>query len=239
MRKNRLQKIVRVAALPLVIAATTGTAFADAPQEGRGGSPEKRREVVVRRGGGPGGPGASVFVFGRGFLGVGLTETTPELRAHFGAPEDAGILVSKVEAGSPAESAGLKVGDIVTAIDGEKVGNSWEATAKIRKHDQGDTVALEVFRDGRSLDLSATVAERERPEIDLAPMFWKGKDGEDMVIQLDPEKLQDFQRFRVEIPEGAEGPRILRLREREEELEKRLKELEKRLAELEGRLQKN
>lgn len=235
MRKRSLQKIVIAGIAGMAgMAATGGMAFADAPQEGRGGSPEKRREVFVRRLG-PGGE----LLLGRGFLGVGLVEMTPELRAHFGAPDDAGVLVSKVEEGSPAASAGLKVGDIVTTVDGEKVDNSWEATAAIRKREAGDTVSLQVIRDGRSLDLNATIAERERPEIDLAPMFWKDRNGEGMVIQLDPEKLQDFQRFRVEIPEGAEGPRILRLREREEELEKRLKELEKRLAELEGRLKKN
>src|SRR5688500_12390489 len=45
----------------------------------------------------------------RGYLGVGLTEMTPELRAHFGVPEEAGVMVSSVEDGSPADKAGLKV----------------------------------------------------------------------------------------------------------------------------------
>ena len=37
----------------------------------------------------------------RGFLGVGLTELTPELRTHFGVPEESGVMVSKVEPGKP------------------------------------------------------------------------------------------------------------------------------------------
>ena len=44
----------------------------------------------------------------RGYLGVGLTELTPELRTHFGVPEESGVMVSKVEPGSPAEKAGSR-----------------------------------------------------------------------------------------------------------------------------------
>jgi S1-C subfamily serine protease len=68
----------------------------------------------------------------RGYLGVGLTDLTPELRAHFGVPQEAGVMVSKVDAGSPAEKAGLKVGDVVTAIDGKPVATSFDVRLRIR-----------------------------------------------------------------------------------------------------------
>src|SRR5688500_11528121 len=62
------------------------------------------RDVLVERRLGPhgellGGP--------RGFLGVGTLPLTKELRAHFGVPEESGVLVASVEAGSPAEKAGI------------------------------------------------------------------------------------------------------------------------------------
>src|SRR5258708_4887988 len=60
----------------------------------------------------------------RGYLGVELTELTPELRAHFGAPQDTGVMVARVVAGSPADKAGLKVGDIITSLDGKAVESS-------------------------------------------------------------------------------------------------------------------
>ena len=45
-----------------------------------------------------------------GYLGVELVDLTPELREHFGAPRDVGVMVGRVEPGSPAARAGLEVG---------------------------------------------------------------------------------------------------------------------------------
>ncbi len=56
-----------------------------------------------------------------GFLGVEASSLTPELRSHFGAPEDAGVILSRVLADSAAQAAGLAVGDVVTRVDGEEI----------------------------------------------------------------------------------------------------------------------
>ncbi len=173
----------------------------------------------------------------RGYLGVGLTELTPELRAHFGVPEDAGVMVSSVEDGSPADKAGLKVGDIIAALDGKDVKSSWDVRAQVRELKEGEQVPLTVYRDGKAQNLSATVAMRERPELDMAPLLFRG-DGEHqpMVFQLDREQLRNLPRR-----QGApgEGELLRRMRSpREAELEKRLMELEKRIADLEKLLEK-
>src|SRR5262245_342061 len=54
-------------------------------------------------------------------MGVELLELTPELRVFFGAPEDSGLLVSRVESGSPAERAGIRVGDVIYRAAGEQI----------------------------------------------------------------------------------------------------------------------
>lgn len=175
----------------------------------------------------------------RGYLGVGLTELTPELRAHFGVPEDAGVMVSSVEKGSPAEKAGIRVGDIITSLDGKDVETSWDLRANIRDLKDGEQVPLMVFRDGKAQNVSATIAMRERPELDVTPFVFRGeREGEPMVFHLDRERLR-------ELPPGRPGPNgdvMIERRgmrsPREAELEKRLKELEKRLAELEKQLEK-
>ncbi len=97
------------------------------------------------------------------FLGVQLTELTDELRTHFGAPEGQGVMVAKVVEGSPAALAGVRVGDVVTAVDGEAVRGSGSLGRLIRGRDEGETVALEVYRDGRVETLSPTLAKREGP----------------------------------------------------------------------------
>ncbi len=180
----------------------------------------------------------------RGYLGVGLTELTPQLRAHFGVPEDAGVMVGSVEQGSPADKAGLKVGDIITSMDGEDVETSWDLRAHVRGLKDGEQVPLMVWRDGKAQNLSATIAMRERPEMDMAPLLRRG-DGEHepMAFHFDRELLRELPRGPGNAPNhpNAEGDVVIQRRmrsPREAELEKRLKELEKRLAELEKQLEK-
>lgn len=97
------------------------------------------------------------------FLGVMLSDTTPELRAHLGAPEGAGVLISKVVTGSAAEQAGLQVGDVVAAVDGETVASARELRQAVHKQEPGTTVALEVWRDGQLMNLTATL--KQGPEM--------------------------------------------------------------------------
>jgi predicted metalloprotease with PDZ domain len=97
---------------------------------------------------------------GRPVLGVTLVEPTPELREHLGGPEEAGVLVSKVIGGMPAEDAGIEVGDLIVAIDGEEVEDGGDLVSGLKgKH--GERVELKVIRDGRSLILDARLPERE------------------------------------------------------------------------------
>ncbi len=99
------------------------------------------------------------------FLGVAMTDLTPELRAHFGVPEGEGVLISKVVAGSPAETAGLQVGDVLTQVDGEAVTSSSSLMGLIAGRDTGETVAVQAYRDGGVESFAATLAERPEQEV--------------------------------------------------------------------------
>jgi membrane-associated protease RseP (regulator of RpoE activity) len=172
----------------------------------------------------------------RGYLGVGLVELTPELRTHFGVPDDAGVMVSSVEDGSPADKAGIKVGDILTSLDGKDIESSWDIRARVRELKEGEQVPLQVWRDGKAQNVSATIALRERPEFDMGPMIMRGGQAGDpahpMIIEMDRDRLLPREGMRA--PMAMTIPRSAR----EAELEKRLKELEKRLAELERMIEK-
>lgn len=175
----------------------------------------------------------------RGYLGVGLTDLTSELRTHFGAPEDAGVMVGSVEEGSPAAKAGIRVGDIIVSLDGKDVKSSWDIRSQIRQVKEGEQVPMTLYRNGKAQNLSAAIVLRERPELDMAPLLVRG-DGEHgpMTLQLDRERLH------MPMMPGVGGPDADKMivrrmgSPREAELEKRLKELEKRLAELEKLLEK-
>ena len=82
----------------------------------------------------------------RGFLGVGVEELTEELQIHFGAPEGSGVLVASVSDDSPAAAAGIRVGDVITEVDGLVVASTRDLSREIR-HRPGDSVAIELYRD--------------------------------------------------------------------------------------------
>ena len=84
-----------------------------------------------------------------GFLGVTVDGMTDQLRTHFGAPKDSGVLVSEVGDGTPAEDAGLAAGDVIVAFDGQDVQSSGQLARAIRRAGAGSDVTLEIVRDGR------------------------------------------------------------------------------------------
>ncbi|MGH7757016.1 MAG: S1C family serine protease, partial [Vulcanimicrobiaceae bacterium] len=96
-----------------------------------------------------------------GFVGIGLAELTPNLRAQLNNYVGAGVVVVQVNPGTPAEKAGLNPGDVIQAIDGKKITTVKQAIAAIEGTKPGDSVALSVWENGvRKL---ATITVEERP----------------------------------------------------------------------------
>jgi membrane-associated protease RseP (regulator of RpoE activity) len=96
---------------------------------------------------------------GRGRLGFGALQISPELRARMGAPADQGILVDAVRADSPVGRAGLQVGDIVIDVDGSAVKSAADAVQAISDRKKGDRVPLVVVRDKNRVTLNATLQD--------------------------------------------------------------------------------
>lgn len=178
----------------------------------------------------------------RGFLGVELTEMTPELRQHFGASRDQGVLVARVVEDGPAAGAGVRVGDLITAINGETVESGFDVRRTIGSLEEGDAASLDLIRGGRRLTVEATIQERERPQVDVRRLVHRlprsGDDGH-FVFHFQgegfPEMVEGL-RARVESPEFHRE--VIDLRSRERELLDRLEALESRLQELEAELSK-
>lgn len=178
----------------------------------------------------------------RGFLGVELTTITPELRRHFGANEETGVLVGRVEPESPAERAGIRVGDVVTHVDGEPVGSSFDLIRSIGGKQAGEIVAVELVRDGRVETVSAAIAEREVPRFDVGPLvrhFSAGDEGFEG-FEVDFEALSENMERLDEYFAGPEWKaQVERLEGLGTELEKRLEGLEVELERLEHELERN
>jgi putative serine protease PepD len=88
-----------------------------------------------------------------GFLGVSLAQRT-----------DGGVgsIIETVQPDSPAAEAGIKVDDIVLAVDGEPVNGQAGLVAAIRDRSPGDTITIDLVRDGERISVSATLVARPR-----------------------------------------------------------------------------
>lgn len=95
----------------------------------------------------------------KGRLGVAVIGMTPDLRTHFGAPADRGVLIGHVEPGSAAAAAGLEVGDVITAVQGQPARDAGDVIEAMASAKKGDKVALEVVRNGAKLALQATMTQ--------------------------------------------------------------------------------
>jgi serine protease DegS/serine protease DegQ len=99
----------------------------------------------------------------RGWVGVEIQELTPELAESFGLPGINGALISGVLRGSPAERAGIRPGDVLTAVDGRRVGGSKEMLAMVAELPPGHESVFRIRRATREFDLKVQIGRRPTP----------------------------------------------------------------------------
>lgn len=98
----------------------------------------------------------------RGWLGVSVQDINQDLAKQFGLNEAKGALVSEVLPNSPAAAAGVKVGDVVTAIDGKPVDSAAVLRNAVAQSPVGKNISLEVLRNNRRESLNVKIAERPK-----------------------------------------------------------------------------
>lgn len=102
----------------------------------------------------------------RGRLGILIQDLTPDLAKAFDIKETHGAVIAKVVKNSPAEHAGLMAGDVVTGVNGKPVSTSSELRNSIGLLPVGDTVTLEVVRDGKIRSIKVTIAETVQDKLE-------------------------------------------------------------------------
>ncbi|MEG1773671.1 MAG: trypsin-like peptidase domain-containing protein, partial [Oscillospiraceae bacterium] len=99
------------------------------------------------------------YVTGRGELGVSILDVKDERTAFYYRVPQMGVYIAEIEDGSAAKKAGLKIGDGITAVDGEKISDAASLKSQIAKHKAGDTFEITVLRDGAEKTVSVTLQE--------------------------------------------------------------------------------
>lgn len=107
----------------------------------------------------------SVFAFGNGRrIGVSTVGLTKQLADYFGIADGKGVLVTSVTEDGPAAKVGIKAGDVITAIDGEKIEGAGELSRAINKKKDGD-VSLTIVRNKSSQTIRVTPKGGDFPHV--------------------------------------------------------------------------
>jgi serine protease Do len=95
----------------------------------------------------------------RGFMGILPQELTPEMAKSFGMPNGHGVAIAEVTGNSPAEKAGMKVGDVITAINGDAIEDVNAFRLQVAGFAPGTTIHLKVVREGKTMELPVILGE--------------------------------------------------------------------------------
>ncbi len=111
----------------------------------------------------------------RGMIGVNIQDITAELRRAFNLkPDQYGVLVTGVVSNSPSERAGLKPGDVIVSVDGQKSNSTGKLRSLVAMHQVGDSLSLGVIRDGNILDFSVKVEKLKTATLAARHKLLKG-----------------------------------------------------------------
>jgi serine protease Do len=92
----------------------------------------------------------------RGYIGIGIQDLTPNLADSFGLAVNGGALISDVQPDSPGMKAGLRSGDVITAINGQPIDSASRLTLVVGETTPGTNLSLDINRSGKAEKISVT-----------------------------------------------------------------------------------
>lgn len=118
----------------------------------------------------------------RGYLGVGMQPLTDDFAEALGLPKNSGEIIRSVSPGDPADKAGVKVGDVIVAVNGQAVTQDASLSYLVANVKPGTRIPLDIIRGGKKQSLSVVVGTRPSEDALIAAA---GGDGEDGMAQPD------------------------------------------------------
>jgi len=92
-----------------------------------------------------------------GYIGIGITDVTPDNAKFFQAKNATGAIVNQVDPNTPGGKAGLRTGDVIVALNGQPVNDAGELQMEVGQKRPGDTIQLGLLRDGKSMTIPVTL----------------------------------------------------------------------------------
>ena len=104
--------------------------------------------------------GIASFHHHTGYLGVDFENLTKQQRTKLHVPPNIGVAIAAVDHDAPAGKAGLRYNDVILKLNGKKAQNAEDLTDTLHKMDPGQTVVLDIVRDGTPMELHVVLADR-------------------------------------------------------------------------------
>lgn len=112
----------------------------------------------------PSGGGVGFHHSGDGYLGVDFENLTSRQRAALHLASDEGVAVAAVDHDAPAGKAGLRSNDVIVKLNGKRAEHAEELRAALHKMEPGQSVHLDILRDGKPLQMNVVLADRKTVE---------------------------------------------------------------------------
>lgn len=123
------------------------------------------------------------YVTGKAFMGIQGQTIDASAAQYYNMPQ--GAYIASVTTGSAAENAGLKLGDIITRMDGVEISSMEDLSAAVKTHKAGDTVEMSVWRSGETITMTITFDEKQ-PETTTTTEDTQQNSGDQQQQQYNP-----------------------------------------------------
>jgi len=141
-----------------------------------------------------------------GYLGISMNDVTPENSTFFNLPDASGAIVSQVSPDSPASEAGLKSGDVLREINGNKILNGSALQVAVSQLSPGTSVTLGILRDGKTENLKVKVGEFHSKNEVAVNKDSSGRNGAKLGLSVDD--LTPQIRQELNVPASVNGAAV-------------------------------
>jgi serine protease Do len=147
-----------------------------------------------------------------GYLGIGMNDVTPENASFFNLKDASGAVVAQVTPDSPAAKAGLKQGDVINELNGQKVVDGSALQVAVSEDKPGDVIHLGVIRNGQPQTVTVTVGQYHKPGAEVASNDASGGQGNTGKLGLAVDDVNSDVRQQLNLPADVKGAAVAQVR---------------------------